>query len=100
MSENIQTIVVPYLISRYNENPEMFSSLPEFSFIVPLAKESKEKGCTCGMGSRIQEATTAFNVIVQSLNEEQVIRIKGVLGVSDQICFGIQAADSFSVRCY
>lgn len=99
MSQNIQTIILNTLLEKWKENPNIFDALPEFNFVPPLGAKIKEKGCTCGMGTEIGTARSAFNSVVSNLNEEQVGRMK-FLFEKEQLCFGIQTNDTFDVKCY
>jgi hypothetical protein len=99
MSTTYQTITVNSLINKWNETSEIFNELPEFCFIPPLAAKIKAKNCTCGLGSEIAAATTAFNLVVDSLPDSSVVKMKSLFQ-TEQLCFGIQTSGNFEVKCY
>lgn len=99
MPETYQTITTNSLINKWNENPDLFNLLQEFCFIPPLAAKIKAKNCTCGLGKEIQAATSAFNLIVESLSDNSVTKMKNLFNL-EKLCFGIQTSDNFEVKCY
>lgn len=98
-AKTIETIMVNNLVQRYNANPDIFNALPEFSFIGPLAAKIKAKGCTCGLGGELHAANEVFNMTVSHLNDEQVSRMKTLLGV-ESLYFGIQNQNGFELKSY
>lgn len=92
-------IVFGTLIALWNANPAIFNGLPEFAFIVPVAKKIKAKGCQCGMGGEIGDAIKKFNQVIDSLSREQVDRFKTLLQ-RDKLIFGIQTPTSYMLKEY
>ncbi len=96
-----QTVVLNTLFALFASNPDAFNALPEFAFVVPLAERLKRKGCSCGEGQNIADATAKFNEVVQALPEESIARIKAILNVGPgKLLFGIQTGTDFHVKEY
>lgn len=103
MSNNVQqTLGVRNFMNKYLENENIFSELPEFLFIQPVARKVKEKKCTCGLNPEIARTTLAFNDLVENLDISVAQKVASVFGIQEEsICFGLQQQDgSFHVKCY
>lgn len=98
MSETIRPISVRDFMSKYIEDEKFFDYLPEFSFIKPVSQKAKEKNCTCGLGPEIARVTEMYNDFVESISPELQIKVKAVFG-TEKLCFAIQKADDYSVKC-
>jgi hypothetical protein len=93
-----QPINIYTLIDILTKNKQALDSIPEFSFLSQLIEEKQKRGCFCGLSKDLLDATSCLNGLLPTLNQEQADRIKLVLGLS-QLCFAVQTATSFELRC-
>lgn len=99
MSETLHPITVRDFMGKYMEDTRFFEYLPEFTFIKHVAQKAKEKNCTCGLGNEIAAVTQVFNDFVQDVSPELQQKVQAVFGVQ-KLCFAVQSADSYDVKCY
>ncbi len=97
--ETIHPLSIKDFFNLYADNENLFNAMPEFNFMLGLAKKIKEQKCGCGLNTEIAQAERKFNEIVQCFNEETVDRISNLLK-REKLCFGIQSAGNFEIKCY
>jgi hypothetical protein len=100
MSNRTVTLGVRDFVNKYVTDQNIFSFLPEFSFIKPVAAKVKEKGCTCGLNQEIQRVTAIYNDFVDSVDVDLAQKVAVTFNL-DKVCFGIQDAQgNYSVKCF
>lgn len=98
-SSTIQPLSVRDFISKYIADESIFTSLPEFSFIRPIAMKVKSQNCFCGLGNELKRAILIYNDVVSELPPEVVMKAKNYFN-QDKVCFVIQTEDKWSTKCY
>lgn len=101
MDKITRTIAVKDFLTGYNADQEIFTKLPEFSFLRPIAQKAHKNNCTCGMGQEIARATAVFNDFVLGLSPETVATLKQVFNIQSELCFGlVTSSGDFNIKCY
>ena len=97
--ESQKIITMNELLNKYTEDENVFKTLPEFSFLQPLAETIKRKGCRCGQNQALHQAQETFNQTVSNFDESATPKMKFFF-LTEKLCFGVQTVNNFEIKCY